>query len=148
MSAAPRPHLFVLNERDLENPRAGGAEVHLVLARDAATFDQSRGTTNGLSLMLCPRVLPDGTVNGVKVARVEQKMGIDGSPTCVIEFEHAEAFLLGKQGQGFRAMLDLMNNARLGVSAQAIGVALAGAVSFAMLATHCSISSRLTCCTR
>jgi alkylation response protein AidB-like acyl-CoA dehydrogenase len=101
----------------------GGAEVHLVLARDAATFDQSRGTTNGLSLMLCPRVLPDGTTNGVKVARVERKMGIHGSPTCVIEFDHAEAFLLGKQGQGFRAMLDLMNNARLGVSAQAIGVA-------------------------
>src|SRR5262249_33024729 len=46
-----------------------------------------------------------------------------GSPTCVIEFEHAEAFLLGKAGGGFRAMLDLMNNARLGVAAQAIGVA-------------------------
>src|SRR4029453_19035379 len=101
----------------------GGAEVHLVLARDAATFDQSRGTTNGLSLMLCPRILPDGTTNGVKVARVEKKMGIHGSPTCVIEFDHAEAFLLGKQGQAFPDMLDLMSSARLGVSAQAIGVA-------------------------
>ena len=40
-----------------------------------------------------------------------------------IEFDHAEAFLLGKRGQGFRAMLDLMNNARLGVAAQAIGIA-------------------------
>jgi len=101
----------------------GGADVHLVLARDAAMFDQSRGTTNGLSLLLCPRVLPDGRPNGVRVARVERKMGIHGSPTCVIEFDHAEAFLLGTQGQGFRAMLDLMNNARLGVAAQAIGVA-------------------------
>ena len=101
----------------------GGAPVHLVLARDGATFDQSRGTTNGLSLMLCPVTLPDGTRNGVRVARVESKLGIHGSPTCVIEFEHAEAFLLGKAGQGFRAMLDLMNQARLGVAGQAIGIA-------------------------
>ncbi len=101
----------------------GGAEVHLVLARDGATADQSRGTTNGLSLLLCPTVLPDGRRNPVRVSRVESKLGIHGSPTCVIEFDHAEAFLLGKAGQGFRAMLDLMNNARLGVAAQAIGVA-------------------------
>ncbi|TMA38987.1 MAG: hypothetical protein E6J79_04910, partial [Deltaproteobacteria bacterium] len=101
----------------------GGAQVHLVLARDGATFEQSRGTTNGLSLVLCPVTLPDGRANGVRVSRVERKMGIHGSPTCVVEFEHAEAFLLGQRGGGFRAMLDLMNNARLGVSAQAIGIA-------------------------
>jgi alkylation response protein AidB-like acyl-CoA dehydrogenase len=101
----------------------GGAPIHLVLARDAATFEQSRGTTNGLNLMLCPKTLPDGHRNGMRVARVESKLGIHGSPTCVIEFDHAEAFLLGKAGQGFRAMLDLMNNARLGVAAQAIGIA-------------------------
>src|SRR5262249_18719043 len=70
----------------------GGADVHLVLARDGATFDQSRGTTNGLNLMLCPVTLPDGRRNGVRVARVERKMGIHGSPTCVVELEHAEAF--------------------------------------------------------
>jgi len=101
----------------------GGAEIHLVLARDGATFDSSKGTTNGLSLMLCPVTLPDGTRNGVRVSRVEHKMGIHGSPTCVVEFENAEAFLLGTRGGGFRAMLDLMNNARLGVGAQALGVA-------------------------
>jgi alkylation response protein AidB-like acyl-CoA dehydrogenase len=101
----------------------GGAEVHLVLARDAAMAEQSRGTTNGLSLLLCPTTLPDGRPNPVRVSRVEHKLGIHGSPTCVVEFDHAEAFLLGKAGQGFRAMLDLMNNARLGVAAQAIGVA-------------------------
>jgi alkylation response protein AidB-like acyl-CoA dehydrogenase len=101
----------------------GGAAIHLVLARDAATFDQSKGTTNGLSLMLCPVTLPDGTRNGVRVSRVERKMGIHGSPTCVIDFDHAEAFLLSKPGMGFRAMLDLMNHARLGVAAQALGVA-------------------------
>jgi alkylation response protein AidB-like acyl-CoA dehydrogenase len=103
----------------------GGAPIHLVLARDAATFEQSRGTTNGLSLMLCPVTLPDGAPNRVRVARVESKLGIHGSPTCVIQFEHAEAFLLDKQGGGFRAMLDLMNNARLGVASQALGVATA-----------------------
>lgn len=101
----------------------GGAEIHLVLARDAATFDESKGTTNGLSLLLCPRTLADGRRNGVSISRVESKLGIHGSPTCAVEFDHAEAFLLGKQGQGFRAMLELMNNARLGVAAQAIGVA-------------------------
>jgi len=101
----------------------GGADVHLVLAREARTFDQSKGTTNGLSLLLCPATLPDGARNGVRVGRAETKMGIHGSPTCVIEFDHAEAFLLGQEGAGFRAMLDLMNHARLGVAAQAIGVA-------------------------
>ncbi|MFQ5665974.1 MAG: acyl-CoA dehydrogenase family protein [Candidatus Binatia bacterium] len=101
----------------------GGAPVHLVLARDAATFKRSTGTTTGLSLMLCPVTLCDGTPNRVRVTRVESKMGIHGSPTCVVEFEHAEAFLLGRRGGGFRAMLDLMNQARLGVAAQAIGVA-------------------------
>jgi len=101
----------------------GGAPVHLVLARDAASFEESRGTTNGLNLMLCPVTRADGTANGVRVSRVERKIGIHGSPTCVVELEHAEAFLLGKAGQGFRAMLDLMNNARLGVAAQGIGIA-------------------------
>jgi alkylation response protein AidB-like acyl-CoA dehydrogenase len=101
----------------------GGAPIHLVLARDAATYGESRGTTNGLSLMLCPTILPDGKANGVRVTRVEHKLGIHGSPTCVVQFEQAEAFLIAKPGQGFRAMLDLMNNARLGVAAQGIGIA-------------------------
>ncbi len=101
----------------------GCAPIHLVLARDAATFDQSKGTTNGLSLMLCPVTLPDGTPNRIRVARVETKLGIHGSPTCVVEFDHAEGFLLGKAAGGFRAMLELMNNARLGVAAQGIGIA-------------------------
>jgi alkylation response protein AidB-like acyl-CoA dehydrogenase len=101
----------------------GGAAVHLVLARDGATYEQSKGTTNGLSLMLCPVELPDGKRNNVRVARVETKMGIHGSPTCAIEFDRAEAFLLGERGNGFRAMLDLMNQARIGVAAQGVGIA-------------------------
>lgn len=101
----------------------GGSGVHLVLARDGATYDQSKGTTNGLSLILCPVELPDGTRNKITVTRVETKMGIHGSPTCAIEFDHAEGFLLGERGNGFRAMLDLMNQARIGVAAQGIGIA-------------------------
>ncbi len=101
----------------------GGAEIHLVLARDGDSYDESKGTTNGLNLLLCPVTTADGKPNGVTVTRVEHKLGIHGSPTCVVNFEDAEAYLLGKVGEGFRAMLDLMNNARLGVAAQAIGIA-------------------------
>jgi hypothetical protein len=101
----------------------GGSAVHLVLARDADTFEASTGTTRGLSLYLCPRTLPDGRKNGVRVARLEQKLGIHGSPTAEMEFERAEAFLIGTKGDGFKAMLSLMNSARLGVAAQGIGIA-------------------------
>lgn len=101
----------------------GGAEIHLVLARDDDTFEKSKGTTKGLSLFLCPRTLPDGKRNAVLIERLEHKMGIHGSPTAVVRFEHAEAFLMAKKGEGFKAMLDLMNNARLGVAAQGVGIA-------------------------
>jgi alkylation response protein AidB-like acyl-CoA dehydrogenase len=100
----------------------GGAEVHLVLARDADSYEESRGTTNGLSLVLVARHKPDGSSNGVRVARLERKLGIHGSPTCEMVFENAIGVRLGEKGKGFRAMLDLMNNARLGVAAQAIGI--------------------------
>ncbi len=111
----------------------GGAEIHLVLARDAATFERSKGTTKGLSLFLCPRTLPDGSANGVRVERLEHKLGIHGSPTAVVRFERAEAWRIGVAGDGFRAMLDLMNNARLGVAAQGVGIAeaaVAEAISY------------------
>lgn len=100
----------------------GGAEVHLVLARDADSYEESRGTTNGLSLVLVARHKADGSSNGVRVARLERKLGIHGSPTCEMVFENAIGVRLGEKGKGFRAMLDLMNNARLGVAAQAIGI--------------------------
>jgi len=101
----------------------GGCEIHLVLARDHATFDQSKGTTKGLSLYLVPRTLPSGERNGVEVTRLEDKLGIHGSPTAAISFTRAEGWLVGKQGEGFKAMLSLMNNARLGVAAQGVGIA-------------------------
>jgi alkylation response protein AidB-like acyl-CoA dehydrogenase len=100
----------------------GGAEVHLVLARDADAYEQSKGTTNGLSLVLVPRTREDGSKNGVRVARLEHKFGIHGSATCEVVFEGALGVRLGKKGQGFRAMLELMNAARLGVAAQALGL--------------------------
>jgi alkylation response protein AidB-like acyl-CoA dehydrogenase len=103
----------------------GGAEVHLVLARDSDTFDASRGTTRGLSLVLVARHREDGSRNGVRVARLEKKLGLHGSPTCEVVFENAVGTRLGEKGQGFKAMLDLMNGARLGVAAQAVGVSQA-----------------------
>ena len=112
----------------------GGAEVHLVLARDAATFEGSKNTTQGLSLVLVPRHREDGSANGVRVARLERKLGIHGSATCEVVFEGAVGVRLGKAGQGFRAMLDLMNHARLGVASQALGLcdaALSDAVRYA-----------------
>ncbi|MEE8313282.1 MAG: acyl-CoA dehydrogenase family protein [Myxococcota bacterium] len=112
----------------------GGCEIHLVLARDDDTFEESKGTTKGLSLFLCPATLPDGTRNNVLVERLEHKLGIHGSPTCSVRFENAEAWRMGIKGDGFKAMLDLMNNARLGVAAQAVGIAEAAvqeAVSYA-----------------
>jgi alkylation response protein AidB-like acyl-CoA dehydrogenase len=111
----------------------GGAEVHLVLARDGDTYDDSRGTTNGLSLVLVPRHR-DGKPNGVRVTRLERKLGIHGSATCEVLFEGAIGERLGEKGQGFRAMLELMNAARLGVASQALGLseaALQEAVAYA-----------------
>jgi alkylation response protein AidB-like acyl-CoA dehydrogenase len=101
----------------------GGAEVHMVLARDADSFEKSKGTTNGLSLILVPRHKDDGSANGVRVTRLERKLGIHGSATCELVFEGAIGVRLGEKGQGFRAMLDLMNAARLGVASQALGLA-------------------------
>lgn len=103
----------------------GGAEIHLVLARDADTFEESKGTTRGLSLLVCPRMLPDGSRNNVTVERLEHKLGIHGSPTAAVRFNRAEAFRICEKGEGFKAILNLMNQARLGVAAQGIGIAQA-----------------------
>ena len=100
----------------------GGCEIHLVLARDEDNFEASKGTTRGLSLFLCPRTLPNGDRNPVSVTRLEHKLGIHGSPTAAVEFKEAKAWRVGAKGEGFKAMLSLMNNARLGVSAQGVGI--------------------------
>lgn len=91
--------------------------LHLVLARTGP--DGIRG----LSLLACRSQRDDGTRNAVRVARIEEKMGIHASPTCNLIFEGAEAELVGAEGAGLAAMFTLMNHARLDVALQ--GVALA-----------------------
>jgi alkylation response protein AidB-like acyl-CoA dehydrogenase len=92
--------------------------VHLVLARlpDAPTGPK------GLSLFLAPKVLPDGQLNGIHCERIEEKMGLHGSPTCVMRFDEATGWLIGEPGRGLNAMFVMMNAARLHVSLQGIGL--------------------------
>lgn len=97
---------------------------HLVLARlpDAAPG------TKGISLFMVPKYLPDasgkpGVANSLGVVSLEHKMGLHGSPTCVMSFEGAKGWLVGEPGKGMAAMFTMMNNARLAVGVQGIGVA-------------------------
>jgi acyl-CoA dehydrogenase len=108
---------------------------HLVLARlpDAAPG------TKGISLFLVPKLLPDaegrpGVANGVRALSLEHKMGLHGSPTCVMEFDGATGWLIGEPHQGMAAMFTMMNNARLGVGVQGLSqadAALQAALAFA-----------------
>ncbi|WP_170559732.1 acyl-CoA dehydrogenase family protein [Ruegeria atlantica] len=91
--------------------------LHLVLAR---TPDAAPGV-RGLSLFACPAVLPNGTRNTVQTVRIEEKMGMHGSPTCQMAFDCAQAELLGKEGQGLATMFTMMNAERLDVTLQAVG---------------------------
>lgn len=99
----------------------GAADVHLVLARDDDKFSATKGSTKGLSLYLVPRKLND-LGNKVILDRLEDKLGITSSPTLAISFDNAEGFLLGEKGKGFKHMLMLMNEARRGIGAQALGL--------------------------
>lgn len=97
---------------------------HLVLAR----LPDGAPGTKGISLFLVPKYLPDaagnpGIANDLKVLSLEHKMGLHGSPTCVMSFEGATGWLVGAPHDGMRAMFTMMNNARLGVGAEGIGVA-------------------------
>jgi alkylation response protein AidB-like acyl-CoA dehydrogenase len=98
--------------------------VHLVLAR---LPDAPKGI-RGISLFLVPKFLPKddgeaGARNGVACGGIEHKMGINGSATCVINFEQATGWLLGEPNRGMRAMFTMMNDARLEVGIQGLGVA-------------------------
>ncbi len=99
----------------------GGAELHVVLAREADTFEDTKGTTKGLSMYLVPREM-EGKENGVRVERVEEKLGLHSSPTCAVSFNEAQGYLVGEKGMGFKYMLLLMNKARLSVAGQALGI--------------------------
>jgi alkylation response protein AidB-like acyl-CoA dehydrogenase len=95
--------------------------VHLVLARAP---DAPAGS-KGLSLFLVPKWLPDGTRNAVVVERLEEKMGLHGSPTCVLRFDAATGWPVGEPGRGLAAMFVMMNAARINVGLQGVGAAAA-----------------------
>ncbi|ROU02551.1 acyl-CoA dehydrogenase family protein [Histidinibacterium lentulum] len=94
---------------------------HLVLAR----LPDAPAGTRGLSLFLVLKILPDGSRNAVAATSLEHKMGQHGAPTCVMSFEGAKGWLVGAPHGGMAAMFTMMNNARLGVAMQGVGVASA-----------------------
>lgn len=96
--------------------------VHLVLAR---TPDAPEGT-RGISLFLVPKLLPDGSANDLGCVSIEHKLGIHASPTCVMSYGDkggATGWLIGPENQGMRSMFTMMNNARLNVGLQGVGIA-------------------------
>ena len=104
--------------------------LHLVLAR---LPDAPQGV-KGISVFIVPKFLDDGTRNPVFCGGLEHKMGIHGSPTCVINLEGAVGYLIGEPHKGMRAMFTMMNHARInvGVEGVALGdIAYQTAVAFA-----------------
>ena len=98
--------------------------VHLVLAKLPGAPEGSKG----ISLFVVPKFLPDadgnpGTRNGVACGSIEEKMGIHGNSTCVMNYDGATGWLLGEENKGLAAMFIMMNAARLGVGLQGLGIA-------------------------
>ncbi len=92
----------------------GDSDIHLVLARSEA------GTKDGRGLSMFIYDKRDG---GVDVRRIENKMGIKGSPTCELTYKNAKAVLCGSRRLGLiKYVMALMNGARLGIAAQSVGV--------------------------
>lgn len=92
----------------------GDSDIHLVLARSEA------GTRDGRGLSM---FIYDKNDGGVTVRRIENKMGIKGSPTCELVFKNAKAELCGSRRMGLiKYVMALMNGARLGIAAQSVGV--------------------------
>ena len=92
--------------------------VHLVLAR----LPDAPPGPKGLSLFLVPKFYPNGDRSAVHCDRIEEKMGLHGSPTCVMRFDDAIAEIIGEPGKGLNAMFVMMNAARLHVAMQGIGL--------------------------
>ncbi len=92
--------------------------VHLVLAR----LPDAPPGPKGLSLFLVPKWYPDGSRSRVHCDRIEEKMGLHGSPTCVMRFDEAVSQIVGEPGKGLNAMFIMMNAARLHVALQGIGL--------------------------
>ncbi|PSJ54884.1 acyl-CoA dehydrogenase C-terminal domain-containing protein [Kumtagia ephedrae] len=100
--------------------------VHLVLAR----IEGAPQGTKGISLFIVPKFIPDadgnpGERNGVSCGSIEEKMGIHGNSTCVMNYDEATGWLIGGENAGLRAMFTMMNEARLGVGLQGLGVGIA-----------------------
>ena len=98
--------------------------IHLVLAK----VPGSPHGTKGISLFLVPKfnVNENGSVgsrNGVSTLSIETKMGIKGSPTCVLNFDNAKGFLIGKENKGLSSMFTMMNLERIIVGIQGLGIA-------------------------
>ena len=92
----------------------GDSDIHLVLARSEA------GTKDGRGLSM---FIYDKRNGGVDVRRIENKMGIKGSPTCELTYKNAPAELCGSTRMGLiKYVMALMNGARLGIAAQSVGV--------------------------
>jgi len=97
--------------------------IHLVLAR----IPGSPNGTKGISLFLVPKfvVKDDGSVgsrNGVNTGSIETKMGIKGSPTCVLNFENATGYMIGPENKGLSSMFTMMNLERIVVGIQGLGI--------------------------
>ncbi|WP_342068979.1 acyl-CoA dehydrogenase [Yoonia algicola] len=97
---------------------------HLVLAR----LPDGVPGTKGISLFMVPKLIPDadgnpGAQNDLRVVSLEHKMGLHGSPTAVMEYSGATGWLVGEEHGGMAAMFTMMNNARLGVATQGVGIA-------------------------
>ncbi len=97
--------------------------VHLVLAR----IEGAPEGVKGISLFIVPKFIPDeagnpGARNGVSCGSIEEKMGIHGNATCVLNYDEATGYLLGDEHKGLRAMFTMMNEARLGVGLQGLSV--------------------------
>jgi acyl-CoA dehydrogenase len=97
--------------------------VHLVLAR----IEGAPAGVKGLSLFVVPKFLPTadgsrGQPNGVSCGAIEDKMGIHGNATCVMNYDGAVGSLVGEANRGLNAMFTMMNSARLGVGVQGLAV--------------------------
>ena len=93
--------------------------IHLVLAKIPGGPDGIKG----VSLFIVPKFLvnEDGSLaarNGVAAGKIEEKMGIHGNSTCVMNYDEAKGYLIGEEHKGMRAMFVMMNEARLGVGLQ------------------------------
>jgi acyl-CoA dehydrogenase len=96
--------------------------IHLVLAR----IEGAPEGTKGISLFLVPKMLPDGSRNDVICTGTEHKLGIHASPTCTMVYgdeDGATGWLVGEENRGLNCMFTMMNNARLNVGLQGVGLA-------------------------